>query len=80
MKPSDRNLNLDYDAATIIIVDSNIQRENILQSKRVFAYKLKLEVMKHQGKRNNLTSDQVKHKLKARDVVTKEAGESSIQV
>ena len=72
--------NLDDDAATIIMVDSNIQRENILPSERAFAYKLKLEAIKHQGKRNDLTSDQVEHKLKARDVVAKEAGESSIQV
>ena len=72
--------NLDDDAATIIMVDSNIQRENILPSERAFAYKLKLEAIKHQGRRNDLTSDQVEHKLKARDVVAKEAGESSVQV
>lgn len=72
--------NLDDDAATIIMVDSNIQRENILPSERAFAYKLKLEAIKHQGKRNDLTSDQVEHKLKARDIIAKEAGESSIQI
>lgn len=72
--------NLDDDAATIIMVDSNIQRENILPSERAFAYKLKLEAIKHQGRRNDLTSDQVEHKLKARDVIAKEAGESSVQV
>ena len=72
--------NLDDDAATIIMVDSNIQRENILPSERAFAYKLKLEAIKHQGRRNDLTSDRVEHKLKARDVVAKEAGESSVQV
>ena len=72
--------NLDDDAATIIMVDSNIQRENILPSECAFAYKLKLEAIKHQGRRNDLTSDRFEHKLKARDVVAKEAGESSVQV
>ena len=52
------------DQATIIMVDSNIQRENILPTERGFAYKLKLEAMKHQGKRSDITSTQVDQKLK----------------
>ena len=51
--------NLDRDAATIIMVDSNLQRENILPSERAKAYKMKLEAIKRQGARNDLTSDQV---------------------
>lgn len=72
--------NLDDDAATIIMVDSNIQRENILPSERAFAYKMKLEAIKRQGARTDLTSVQVGQKLNARDVVAKEAGASAIQV
>ena len=72
---------LDDDAATIIMVDSNLQRENLLPSERAFAYKMKLEAIKHQGARTDLTSVQVEQKLRARDQVTKEAGErSGIQV
>lgn len=56
--------NLDDDQATIIMVDSNIQREHILPSERGFAYKMKLEAMKHQGKRTDLTSSQLVQKLK----------------
>ena len=52
------------DQATIIMVDSNIQRENILPTERGFAYKLKLDAMKHQGKRSDITSTQVGQKLK----------------
>ena len=54
--------NLDRDAATIIMVDSNLQRENILPSERAKAYKMKLEAIKRQGARNDLTSDQVGQK------------------
>ena len=72
---------LDDDAAVLVMVDSNLQRENILPSERAFAYKMKLEAMKHQGARTDLTSVQVEQKLSARDRVAKEAGErSSIQV
>ena len=72
---------LDDDAATIIMVDSNLQRENLLLSERAFAYKMKLEAIKHQGARTDLTSVQVEQKLSARDQVAKEAGErSGIQV
>ena len=71
---------LDDDAATIIMVDSNIQRENILPSERAFAYQMKLEALKHQGLRSDLTSVQVGQKLNARAVIAKEAGESAVQV
>ena len=72
---------LDDDAATIIMVDSNLQRENLLPSERAFAYKMKLEAIKHQGARTDLTSVQVEQKLSARDQVAKDAGErSGIQV
>ena len=72
---------LDDDAATIIMVDSNLQRENLLPSERAFAYNMKLEAIKHQGARTDLTSVQVEQKLSARDQVAKEAGErSGIQV
>ena len=52
------------DAATIIMVDSNFQREGLLPSERVFAYKMKLEAKKHQGERTDLTSSQVGTKLR----------------
>ena len=69
------------DAAAILMVDSNLQREHILPSERAFAYKMKLEAIKHQGARTDLTSVQVEQKLSARDQVAKEAGErSGIQV
>ena len=55
---------LDDDAATIIMVDSNIQRENILPSERAFAYKMKLEALRHQGERRDLTSRQVVGKFR----------------
>ena len=72
---------LDDGAATIIMVDSNLQRENLLPSERAFAYKMKLEAIKHQGARTDLSSVQVEQKLSARDQVAKEAGErSGIQV
>lgn len=69
--------NLDDDAATIIMVDSNIQRENILPSERAFAYKLKLEAMKHQGQRNDLTSGQVGTKLRADEKLAESVGDSA---
>ena len=72
--------NLDDDAAIIIMVDSNLQRENILPSERAFAFKLKLEAIKRQGARTDLTSDQLGQKLNARDVVAKKAGSSAVQV
>ena len=61
--------NLDDDAATIIMVDSNIQRENILPSERAKAYKMKLDAIKHQGQRTDLTSPQVAAKFRSDDKV-----------
>ena len=71
---------LDDDAAIIIMIDSNIQRENILPSERAFAYQMKLEALKHQGLRSDLTSVQVGQKLNARAAIAKAAGESAVQV
>ncbi len=72
---------LDDDAATIIMVDSNLQRENILPSERAAAYKMKLEAIKRQGERRDLTSAQVGQKLKwAVERVAEDAGESRTQV
>lgn len=71
---------LDDDAATIIMVDSNLQREELLPSERAFAYKMKLEALKHQGARTDLTSVQLGQKLSSRDQVAKAAGESAIQI
>ena len=71
---------LDDDAATIIMVDSNLQRETLLPSARAFAYKMKLEAIKHQGLRSDLTSSQVGMKLQALDIVGQNAGESRNQV
>ena len=70
---------LDDDAATIIMVDSNLQRENILPSERAFAFKLKLEAIKRQGSRTDLTSTQVAQKLSA-EKVGESAGISKDQV
>lgn len=73
--------NLDRDAATIIMVDSNLQRENILPSERAKAYKMKLEAIKRQGARNDLTSDQVGQKSKwSIEQIAEQAGESKSQV
>lgn len=75
--------NLDDDAATIIMVDSNLQREEILPSERAAAYKMKLEAIKHQGSRNDLTCTQVEHKLDGRksvEVIADQSGESRAQV
>ena len=72
---------LDDDQATIVMVDSNLQRESLLPSERAFAYKMKLEAIKRQGARTDLTSVPVEQKLSARDRVAKDAGErSGIQV
>jgi ParB family chromosome partitioning protein len=72
--------NLNDDEATIIMVDSNLQRENILPSERAFAYKMKLDAIKRQGTRNDLTSRQVVGKLETADLVGKESGDSGRQV
>ena len=71
---------LDDDAATIIMVDSNLQRESLLPSERAFAYKMKLDALKRQGARSDLTSSQVGMKLQALDIVGQEAGDSRNQV
>ena len=71
---------MDDDAAVILMVDSNLQRENILPSERAFAYKMKLEALKNQGARSDLTSSQVGMKLQALDIVGQEAGDSRNQV
>ena len=72
--------NLDRDAATIVMVDSNLQRENILPSERAAAYKMKLEAIKRQGARNDLTSAQVVPKLTAREKVAEDAGVNRMEV
>ncbi|MBR3821205.1 MAG: ParB/RepB/Spo0J family partition protein [Kiritimatiellae bacterium] len=72
--------NIDQNTATIIMVDSNLQRENILPSERAKAYKMKLEAIKRQGARNDLTSSQVETKLRADERVAQESGESRAQV
>lgn len=72
--------NLDNDAATIIMVDSNIQRETLLPSERAWAYRMKLEALKRQGARHDLTSSQVGMKLQALDIVGQQAGDSRNQV
>lgn len=74
---------LDDDEAIILMVDSNIQREEILPSEKAFAYKMKLEALNHQGKRIDLTSAPVVQKLEknySRDIIAKENGESGEQV
>lgn len=73
--------NLDDDAATIIMVDSNIQRENILPSERAYAYKLKLDAMKRQGSRSDLTSGQVGQKSKTSvETIAEQSGDSIKQI
>ena len=71
---------MEDDAATILMIDSNLQREHILPSERAFAYKMKLDAIKHQGARLDLTSSQLGMKLQALDIVGKDAGDSRNQV
>ena len=71
---------MDDDAAVLLMVDSNLQRENILPSERAFAYKMKLEALKNQGARSDLTSAQVGRKLETADIVGQETGDSRNQV
>ena len=74
---------LDDDTATIIMVDSNLQREELLPSERAFAYKMKLEAMKHQGERLDLTSAQVGRKLEnreSREILAEQVGQSRNQI
>ena len=68
------------DAAVILMVDSNLQREHILPSERAFAYKMKLEALKNQGARSDLTSDQLGQKLWSVEQVASDAGESKTQI
>ena len=75
--------NMDDDAAVLLMVDSNLQRENILPSERAFAYKMKLEALKNQGARSDLTCGQIGHKsngAKARDIVADESGDNARNV
>ena len=71
---------LDRNAATIIMVDSNLQRENILPSERAKAYKMKLEAIKRQGARSDLTSDQPGRKLESAEVIAQQSNDSKTQV
>ena len=71
---------MDDDAAVLLMVDSNLQRENILPSERAFAYKMKLEALKNQGARSDLTSGQIGPKLRSDEQVALDAGESRKQV
>ena len=74
---------MDDDAAVLLMVDSNLQRETILPSERAFAYKMKLEALKDQGARSDLTCGQIGHKLngaKARDIVADESGDNARNV
>lgn len=74
---------MDDDTAVITMVDSNLQRENILPSERAFSYRMKLEALKHQGRRVDLTCDQVGHKLDSRrsiQILADDSGSSKTQV
>ena len=71
---------MDDDAAVILMVDSNLQREHILPSERAFAYKMKLEALKNQGARSDLTSSQIGTKLRADEKVAQDLGESRNQI
>lgn len=74
---------LDDDQAVVAMVDSNLHRENLKPSEKAFAYKMKLEAMKRQGKRSDLTCAQVEHKLdgkKSRQILAEEVGESHAQI
>ena len=73
-------VSLDRDAAAIVLVDSNLHRERILPSEKAFAYKMKLDAMKHQGWRSDLTSNQLGGKLETADLVGAETGDSKNQV
>lgn len=75
--------NLTDDEATIVMVDSNLQREKILPSEKAFAYKMKLDAMKRQGQRSDLTCAPMEHKLgkqKSRDILANQSGDSREQV
>ena len=74
---------MDDDAAILVMVDSNLQRETILPSEKAFAYKMKLDAMKRQGQRTDLTCAQFAHKsdgIKSRDILAEQVGESKDQI
>ena len=71
---------MDDDTAVITMVDSNIQRENLLPSERAQAYRMKMEALRHQGQRSDLTSSQVGTKLRADEILAKDSGTSRSQV
>ena len=71
---------VDRDTAIIMMVDSNLQRENILPSEKAKAYKMKRDAMKRQGQRNDLTSHQVGRKLESAEIIAQEANESATQI
>jgi len=71
---------IDRDAAAIVLVDSNLHREHILPSEKAFAYKMKLEAMKHQGWRSDLTSPQVVAKSRTTEIIGADSGDSHEQV
>lgn len=74
---------MEDDAATILMIDSNLQREHILPSERAFAYKMKLDAIKHQGARSDLTCGQIGHKLagaKARDIIAEQFDDNARNV
>ncbi|MBQ6535963.1 MAG: ParB/RepB/Spo0J family partition protein [Firmicutes bacterium] len=71
---------MDDDLATILMVDSNLQRENILPSERAFAYKMKAEALKHQGERTDITSSQIGTKFRTDEQIAQQTGESRNQV
>ena len=73
-------VSLDRDAAAIVLVDSNLHREHILPSEKAFAYKLKLDAMRRQGFRSDLTSDQVGRKLETADIIAHQSDDSKTQV
>ena len=71
---------MDDDAAVLLMVDSNLQRESILPSEKAFAYKMKLEAIKNQGARSDLTSPQVAAKFRSDDAVAKDQGISGDKI
>lgn len=73
-------VDLDRDEATIYMVDSNLQRTTILPSEKAFSYKMRLEAMKRQGKRNDLTSDPVGPKFRSNEMLSKEVEDSATQI
>ena len=72
--------NMSDDEAVIAMVDANLQRESVLPSEKAFAYKMKLEAMKRQGKRNDLASNQLGRKLETAEIIGQKTGDSKNQV